>query len=64
MHAPSSAPALRSMLEGNERIGVLEHDLAHDPLGALARAEGIFELALFEPGDDCSQDHAAVAHYA
>ncbi len=52
------------MLEGNERIGVLEHDLAHDPLGVLARAEGIFELALFEPGDDCSQDHAAVAHYA
>ena len=52
------------MLEGNERIGVLEHDLARDPLGALARAEEGFELTLFEPDDGCSQDHAAVGHYA
>ena len=53
-----SRPALEE--EGHERIVVLEHDLAHDGLGALARAEDVLQLALLEPGDSCGRDHAAV----
>ena len=48
----------------NERIVVVEHDLAHDGVGALARAEDIFELALLEPGDGGRRDHAAIGHDA
>ena len=46
--------------EEDERIVVVEHDLAHDGVGALARAKDVFELALFEPGDGFGRDHAAV----
>src|SRR6202022_1783194 len=46
--------------EGHQRIVVLEAELAHDALGALARAEDVLQLALLEPGDGCGRDHAAV----
>src|SRR5271169_5788667 len=46
--------------KGHERIVVLEHDLARDRLGALARAEDVLQLAFLEPGDGCGRDHAAV----
>src|SRR5271166_5552882 len=41
-------------------IVVFEHDFADDGVGALARTEDILQLALFEPGDGCGRDHAAV----
>src|SRR6202035_2112034 len=37
--------------EGHERIVVLEDELAHDGVGALARAEDVVQLALLEPSD-------------
>ena len=48
-------------LAGNELIVVLEHDFAHEDVGARsARAEDVFELALIEPSDGRGRDRAAV----
>jgi len=46
--------------QGDERIVVGEHDPARDRVGALAGAENVFELALFEAGDRIGRDHAAI----
>ena len=46
--------------KGHERIVVLEHDPTDDGVGALARAEDVFQLALFQPGDGRRRYHAAV----
>ena len=46
--------------EGHERIVVFEHDFAHEGVGALARAQDVFQLALFQPGDGGGRDHPAV----
>jgi len=54
------SPALRSTSRRDERIVVLEHDLAHDRVGTLARAQDIFEPAILEPGDGRGGNHAAV----
>ena len=52
------------MSRGTNGSSFVEHDLAHDRVGALARAEDIFELALLEPGDGGRRDHAAIGHDA
>src|SRR6201997_204278 len=43
-----------------ERFLVFEDDLSHNRIGALPRAENIFELARFESLDRRRRDHAAI----
>src|SRR5271166_2622371 len=46
--------------EGNERRGVAEHEVAHQPVGPLAHAQDIEKLARLKLGDRLGADHAAV----
>ena len=51
---------LRSTSSGMKGSSFSSTSLRTTALGALARAENVFELALLEPGDRCGRDHAAV----
>ena len=50
--------------ERRERLLVGQHDGAHQRVGALARAEHVFQPALLRGGDGRRRDHAAVGHDA
>ena len=54
----------RSIRSGVKGASVIEHDRSHQRVRALARAKDIIKLALFQPGNGLSRDHAAIGDHA
>ncbi len=48
----------------HHRGGIIEHDIADDAAGALARTQDVFHTQLFKGSDGIGADHAAIGHDA